>query len=35
MHYHRNAKTNLNQRAAMKNSLESARKLAKKYEVSL
>lgn len=34
MHYHRNAKTNVNQRAVMQESLESARKLAKKYEVS-
>jgi len=30
MHYHRNAKTNVNQRAVMQKSLESARKLAKK-----
>jgi transposase-like protein len=34
MHYHRNAKTNVNQRAIIKKSLESARKLSRKYEVS-
>lgn len=34
MHYHRNAKTNVNQRAAIQESIQSARELAKKYEVS-
>lgn len=34
MHYHRNARTNLNQRQAIKESQESARKLAKTYQVS-
>ena len=34
MHYHRNAKTNVNQRAEMQKSLKSARKLAKQYLVS-
>lgn len=34
MHYHRNAKTNVNQRQAIKESRESARQLAKKYCVS-
>lgn len=34
MHYHRNAKTNLNQREALKKSSQSGRKLAEKYEVS-
>lgn len=34
MHYHRNAKTNVNQRLAIQESQESARKLAKTYRVS-
>jgi len=34
MHYHRNAKTNINQRLSIKSSSESSRELAKKYEVS-
>ena len=34
MHYHRNAKTNICQRQAIKESQESARKLAKTYHVS-
>lgn len=34
MHYHRNAKTNICQRQAIKESRESARKLAKTYHVS-
>lgn len=34
MHYHRNAKTNVNQREAIKESQESARELAKAYKVS-
>jgi len=34
MHYHRNAKTNVNQRVEMKNSLKPARELAERYLVS-
>jgi transposase-like protein len=34
MHYHRNAKTNVNQRLAMKNSQRSSRGLGDQYEVS-
>ncbi len=34
MHYHRNAKTNVNQREAIKKSKESSRKLAEIYKVS-
>jgi transposase-like protein len=34
MHYHRNAKTNVNQRAEIKRSVKSARHLAKQYLVS-
>jgi hypothetical protein len=34
MQYHRNATTNVNQRAIIRESQESARELAKKYEVS-
>jgi len=34
MHYHRNAKTNINQRQEMQKSRESSRKLAEKYCIS-
>lgn len=34
MHYHRNAKTNVNQRQAMQESQESSRKLGETYKVS-
>lgn len=34
MHYHRNAKTNVNQRKAIKESRESCRELAKTYHIS-
>lgn len=34
MHYHRNAKTNISQRKAIKENRESARRLAEQYLVS-
>src|SRR5512135_1759625 len=34
MHYHRNAKTNINQRQAIKGSQETVRQLAEKYGIS-
>ncbi len=34
MHYHRNAKTNINQRQAIKESQDSSRKLGKIYKIS-
>ena len=34
MHYHRNAKTNVNQRQAMQQSVESSRALAETYKIS-
>ena len=34
MHYHRNTKTNINQRLSIKSSSKSSRELAKQYKVS-